>query len=91
MRILGGLLGFAAIVGLAWILSLPSEAECTASGRVVDPTERHCEHPGGYQQLEEHAFFHASHVAIVAVVVLAAGLVVRRFLVRRSAPPTSTA
>ena len=83
-RVLVVVLGIAAIVGSAWILAQPSQAECVASGRVVDPTERHCESAEGYVQLQEHAAFHGSQIALGVAVLLAGGWVVRRvWLVRR--------
>ncbi|MGQ0641514.1 MAG: hypothetical protein ACT4P6_12240 [Gemmatimonadaceae bacterium] len=83
-RFLVALLSVAAIVALVWILSLPNKAECVASGRTVDPTERHCDSADGYQQLEEHAFFHATPVALGVAVLLAGGFAVRRVVRRRS-------
>lgn len=63
-RFFNGALALAALAGLWWVLSLPSKAECLASGRVVDPTERHCQSSAGYQQLEEHAWFHSREVLL---------------------------
>lgn len=83
MRFFGGSLIVAALVAVGWIVSLPSRAECAASGRTVDPTERHCLSGTGYQQLEEHAAFHASEIALGVSVVLACAYVVRRYLRRR--------
>jgi hypothetical protein len=85
VRFFAALLSVATIAGLIWIVSLPSKAECVASGRTVDPTERHCETVGGYQQLQEHAIFHATPIALGVAVVLAGGYVVRRVVRRRSA------
>jgi hypothetical protein len=59
-----GVLALAAVLGVAWILSLPNKSECTASGRIVEPTERYCEAADGHQLLEEHAWFHTREVAI---------------------------
>ncbi len=64
MRFLVVVLSIAAICGLTWIVSLPNKAECVASGHAVDPTERHCEVAGSYQQLQEHAIFHATEVGL---------------------------
>jgi hypothetical protein len=92
LRPLAVFLTVVAIGAFAWIFSLPSKAECAASGRVVDPTERHCDTPGGgFQQLEEHALFHASQVLLYAAVLLAGGLAVRFYVRRRSrrAPPAA--
>lgn len=84
MRLLG-FLSVLAIAAVGWILSLPDKAECVATGRVVDPTERHCVAPGGYQQLQEHALFHASEVVLGTLALLAVGYLVRRYIRRRSA------
>jgi hypothetical protein len=91
MRFLAALLSVAAIAALAWIASLPNKAECVASGRTVDPTERHCEAAGGYQQLQEHATFHATQVGLGFSVLLAGGYAVRRVVRRRSAGSAPTA
>lgn len=84
MRFFGGFLVIVAIVAFAWIVSLPDQAECVASGRTVDPTERHCVSVTGYEQLQGHATFHATQVALVVSAVLAGGYVVRRYLRRGS-------
>jgi hypothetical protein len=73
----------AAMVALVWIVSLPSKSECVASGRVVDPTQRHCEFPGGYQQLQEHAAFHATEVLFAVIALAAVGYLVRILWRRR--------
>jgi hypothetical protein len=81
-----------AVVGFGWIFSLPSKAECVASGRTVDPTERHCDSPGGgYQQLQEHALFHSREVILGVAVVLGVAYSVRRLRRRRlqARPPTA--
>ena len=83
LRIAAGFLSIVAIAALVWIGSLPDRAECSASGRVVDPTERHCETSTGYQQLQEHALFHASQVLLGVGALLAGGYVVRRYYLRR--------
>ena len=82
LRLLGGFAAAAALVAVVWIARLPDMAACRASGRTVDPTERHCLSADGYQQLQAHAIFHATHVIVVGTVVLAA-LVSVRHLVRR--------
>ena len=79
---LAGILVLSAVGATVWIFSLPDKAECRASGRVVDPTERHCESASGYQQLEEHAFFHATEVGFVVVTVLVAAFVIHRLFRR---------
>jgi len=87
VRILIGALIVSAIGVAAWIISLPNMAECRASGRVVDPTERHCESggPATYQQLQEHATMHAAQVVIYAFVVVAGAYVIYRIVRRLSA------
>lgn len=91
MRWLAVALVVAAIAGFGWVFSLPSKAECIASGRVVDPSERHCESPDGYVQLEEHALFHSRDVVLGAgiLVALGYGIVVLRRRRARGAPPRS--
>ena len=84
MRFVAGFVGLVALVAAGWIVSLPDQAECVASGRVVDPTERHCEAGDGYVQLREHALFHASEVLLGVGGLLAVGYVVRRYVRRRS-------
>jgi hypothetical protein len=81
-----GALAVIAAGAAAWIISLPNMAECRASGRVVDPTERHCESdgPAVFVQLQEHATFHAIQVIIPAIVVLAVAYVTYRIIRRRS-------
>lgn len=91
MRLLGGLLCLIAIGAAGWIASLPGKAECVASGRIVDPTQRHCEAPGGFQQLQEHALFHASEVVLGTLALLAGGYLVRHYVRRRSAGAASGA
>jgi hypothetical protein len=90
LRLVAGFVGLVALVAAGWNVSLPDQAECAASGRVVDPTERHCEATDGYVQLQEHALFHASEVLAGAVGLLAVGYVVRRYLRRRSAAAAPT-
>lgn len=91
MRFLVVLLSIAAVCGLIWIVSLPNKAECVASGRAVDPTERHCEAAGGYRQLQEHAMFHATEVGLGVAILLVSGYGIRRALRRRSERSGSTA
>lgn len=67
---------------LAWIISLPDMVECRASGRIVDPTERHCLSGTTYQQLQEHAMFHAVHVVVISLVALTGAYVVYRLFRR---------
>ena len=84
-------IGVAALIGFGWVFSLPSKAECVASGRVVDPTERHCESPTGYQQLREHALFHSRDVILGAALVLAGAYAVHRYRRRSPKNPAPTA
>lgn len=72
------------LVGLGWILSLPDKAECVASGRRVESTERHCEAAAGYQQLQEHALFHASEVLLLAALLWVGAYALHRRQVRRA-------
>ena len=90
MRSVVVVLCIALIGSVAWILSLPNKAECVASGRTVDPTERHCQDAGGYQQLEEHAAFHGAEVAVGVAVLLAGGYGVWRLSRRRSGHASRT-
>jgi hypothetical protein len=85
MRALMGVLLVVAVGSAVWIISLPNMAECRASGRVVDPTERHCEAGATFVQLQEHAIFHATQVVILAAVAGAATYAIYR-LVRRWVP-----
>ena len=91
VRYLGSLVIFGAIIGFGWVLSLPSKAECVASGRIVDPTERHCESSAGYQQLQEHALFHSRDVVLGATVLFAIGYAAYRYRRRRPPDPKQTA
>lgn len=90
MRVLTGIIILAAVIGFGWVFSLPSKTECVASGRIVDPTERHCQDSAGYQQLQEHALFHSREVVLGAGVILAVGYGVHRFRRRRRAAPAPT-
>jgi hypothetical protein len=81
----------AAIVAFFSILHLfPSEAECVASGRSVDPTRRHCDGPNGYVQLREHVMFHSREPIILIVIIGGAMYVVRRRRRRHDAGPGTT-
>ena len=84
-----GALAVAAVAALGWVLALPNKADCVASGRVVDPTERHCERPGGYQQLQEHALFHAREVVLGAAILWVGAYLLhrRRPKAEATAPP----
>ena len=86
MRFVAGFLSVVALAASVWIGRLPDKAECVASGRVVDPTERHCQTSIGYQQLQEHALFHSSQVLLGAGVLVAGGWIVRRYYLRRRSP-----
>ena len=91
VRILVAALAVAAVGAATWIISLPDKAECRASGRVVDPTDRHCISATGYQQLQEHATFHAIHVVLVGLVVLVGAYIIYRIIRRRSRRVAPTA
>ena len=85
-RYVAGFLAIAAIVGFGWVFALPDKAQCVASGRTVDPTERHCDAAdGSFQQLEEHALFHSRDVVLGVTVLLGIGFGIAR-LVRRRKP-----
>jgi hypothetical protein len=58
-----------AVAGLTWVFTLPDKTKCLASGRRVDPTERHCGFPGDFVQLREHALFHTRDVALGVTVI----------------------
>ena len=83
LRLIAGVLGLVAIAAFAWISSFPTKAECVASGRVVDPTERHCQTVNGYEQLQEHVWFHTTPVLLGAGILVAGGYVGRRYYLRR--------
>ena len=91
MRWLAALLAVAAIIGFGWVFSLPSKAECVASGRVVDSTERHCESADGYVQLEEHALFHSRDAVLGTAILVAIGYGIVLYRRRRSRPAPPTA
>jgi hypothetical protein len=78
VRVLSGALAVAAVGAATWIISLPDKAECRASGRIVDPTDRHCISATGYQQLQEHATFHALEVVVAGLVILAGTYIMYR-------------
>jgi len=91
MRWLVTLLAVTAIIGFGWVFTLPSKAQCVASGRVVDPTERHCESATGYQQLEEHALFHSREVVLGTLILVAVGYAITRYVRWRSRRRTPAA
>lgn len=90
MRWVAGFLAVVAIIGFGWVFSLPSKAECVASGRVVDPTERHCESAAGYEQLQEHALFHSRDVVLGTALIVALGYALVWYRRRRSQQAKST-
>ena len=83
MRFVAAALGLVVIVALTWISTFPTKVECVASGRVVDPTERHCEAANGYEQLQEHVWFHATDVLFGIGILGAVGYAGRRYYVHR--------
>ena len=91
MRLVVMFVVVAAIVGFGWVFSLPSKSECIASGRSVDPTERHCESSAGYEQLQEHALFHSREAALGAAILPATGYAVQRYRRRRPSDVSPTA
>lgn len=52
----------------AMLSRLPSAASCRSSGRVVDPTGRHCLDATGYVQLREHVLFHTQEVVVLLAI-----------------------
>ncbi len=91
MRIVAIIVVVAALAGFGWVFSLPDKAECVASGRVVDPTERHCEDARDFQQLQEHALFHSGEVVLAAGLLLGVGYGVHRYRRRPARASTPTA
>jgi hypothetical protein len=91
MRLVVMFVVVAAIVGFGWVFSLPSKSECIASGRIVDPTERHCESAAGYEQLQEHGLFHSRETVLGAAIVLATGYAIQRYRRRRPSNVAPTA
>ena len=85
MRLLAGILSLVALAAFTWISTFPTKAECVASGRVVDPTERHCQTANGYEQLQEHVWFHTTPVLLGAGILGAGGYLGRRYYLRRRA------
>ena len=81
-RILLVLLSVATIATLVYLATLPSQAECRATGRIVDPTERHCESGDGFQQLQGHAAFHATEAGLGVLILLAGGFAIRVVIAR---------
>ena len=71
-------------VGLLW--QFPTRESCRASGRVVEPTGRHCVAGDGYVQLREHVLFHTSQVVVVLGIVLVLGSIGYWVVRRRSRP-----
>lgn len=82
----GGALVAITLCYVLFLQQFPNEADCTASGRVVDPTHRHCEADGGYVQLREHVILHSWEVFFYVGMVGAVGLLawrIRRYSRRR--------
>jgi hypothetical protein len=84
IRIVFGLLAAVALGAAVWIVSLPNMAECRASGREVDSTERHCDSASDFVQLQEHATFHAVQVVVMGGVLLAGAYTTYRLFRRWS-------
>jgi hypothetical protein len=84
-----GILVALAVLSFSILQLFPNKAACIASGRTVDPTERHCEGPNGYVQLREHVLFHAREPVLFVLFVGAAVYFVRyrRRKAQSSAPP----
>ena len=83
MRMVAVFVVVAVIAGFGWVFSLPSKSECTASGRIVDPTERYCESSASNELLQEHALYHSREATLGAVIILATGYAVQRYRRRR--------
>lgn len=83
-------LALGAIAAILWVVSLPNRSECLASGRTVDPTERHCVAADGYHQLEEHAWFHSREVILGTTIVWIAAYLIHRRSRRRSRTLSTT-
>jgi hypothetical protein len=62
------LAGAAAIAGVGAVARLPTEDECRASGRMIDPTRRHCVDGAGFVQLREHVMLHVTGGASLLLV-----------------------
>ena len=65
LRVIVPLVAALVVAGGLALASFPSMAACRASGRLVDPTERHCvlaDGSGAFVQLREHVLFHTVHV-----------------------------
>jgi hypothetical protein len=90
IRIVSGVLAAIAVAAAVSIVRLPNMAECRASGRIVDPTERHCESGATFQQLQEHATFHAIQVVILFFAGLAGAYIIYR-IIRRFRHPAASA
>jgi hypothetical protein len=77
------------VLGYVGFLQLfPNEADCVASGRIVDPTHRHCQAAAGdFVQLREHVILHSWEALFYAVILAAVGFAawyLRRRLMRRA-------
>ena len=83
IRLVAATVALVTIAALIWSSTLPTKAECLRSGRLVDPTERHCEASDGYEQLQEHVWFHTSEVLLGIGMLGAATYVGRRYHRRR--------
>jgi hypothetical protein len=83
----------AAIIALylVFLRQFPNEAECVASGRVVDPTRRHCESASGYVQLREHVLFHSPEALVYLVIAGMVAFFLLRWRARRSRSAAATA
>jgi len=69
-RTLMALVAAALAVGALWLWRLPTAEMCSRSGRMVDPTRRHCVAlDGSYVQLREHVEMHATEVGWVLLLI----------------------
>ena len=78
---------FLVLVAVPLLLLFPTRERCRASGRVVDPTGRHCVADDGYVQLREHVLFHASEAVVILGIAVALGSLGYWVARRRSRPP----
>jgi hypothetical protein len=57
-------------VGILWLWRLPTAETCSLSGRMIDPTRRHCVAlDGSYVQLREHAELHATEIGWLLILI----------------------
>ena len=74
------------VLAVGVLRQFPTMESCRASGRVVDPTERHCVAADGYVQLREHVLFHTTQVVTLLGIAVALGSAGYWVVRRRSRP-----